>query len=107
MNRIDQLNYVSSSIKHSAVVVNLDEDDSPCLSDLVQGFLEEKASGPTDYSVFGYNSDSFDQAETNLPDPVEIVVYYRGTMTGTDRGPEYMGGEAVEASIYKDFLCYF
>ncbi|CAN1243529.1 hypothetical protein LINPERPRIM_LOCUS5719 [Linum perenne] len=28
-------------------------------------------------------------------------------MTNTERGPEYKGGAAVEASIYRDFLCYF
>ncbi|CAN1164692.1 hypothetical protein LINPERHAP2_LOCUS25713 [Linum perenne] len=50
---------------------------------------------------------SGDDSQKNLPDPVEMVVYHGGTMTGTDRGPEYMGGEAVEASIYRDFLCYF
>ncbi|CAN1243646.1 hypothetical protein LINPERPRIM_LOCUS5755 [Linum perenne] len=48
-----------------------------------------------------------DDSQKNLPDPVEMVVYHGGTMAGTDRGPEYMGGEAVEASIYRDFLCYF
>ncbi|CAN1269510.1 hypothetical protein LINPERPRIM_LOCUS13614 [Linum perenne] len=36
-----------------------------------------------------------------------MVVYYGGTMTETDRGPEYMGGAAVEATIFRDFLCYF
>ncbi|CAN1184865.1 hypothetical protein LINPERHAP2_LOCUS37210 [Linum perenne] len=36
-----------------------------------------------------------------------MVVYYGGTMTETDRGPEYMGGAAVEATIFRDFLSYF
>ncbi|CAN1146845.1 hypothetical protein LINPERHAP2_LOCUS15512 [Linum perenne] len=42
-----------------------------------------------------------------LPDPVETVVYYGGTTTETERGLEYMGGAAVEATIFRDFLCYF
>ncbi|CAN1825853.1 hypothetical protein LINPERHAP1_LOCUS31324 [Linum perenne] len=46
-------------------------------------------------------------SQENLPDPVEMIVYYDGTMTNTERGPEYKGGAAVEASIYRDFLCYF
>ncbi|CAN1130939.1 hypothetical protein LINPERHAP2_LOCUS6123 [Linum perenne] len=73
---IDQLSYVSSGSEHSAVAVDLDEDESPCLSDLVQGFLEEEAAAAdVDYAVPGYDSDSFDQAESvSVSDSADCVI---------------------------------
>jgi hypothetical protein len=49
-----QLSYVSSGSEHSAD----DDDDLPCLSELVHGFLENDDSDLTDDSVNGYESDS-------------------------------------------------
>ncbi|KAL3580889.1 hypothetical protein D5086_018724 [Populus alba] len=49
-----QLSYVSSGSEHSAD----EEDDLPCLSELVHGFLENDDSDLTQDSVNGYESDS-------------------------------------------------
>lgn len=48
-----QLSCFSSGSEHS-----VDHDDSPCLSDLVHGFLEEEDSGFVHASTHGHGSDS-------------------------------------------------
>ncbi|GMJ00683.1 hypothetical protein like AT3G07350 [Hibiscus trionum] len=69
--RLVGASYESSGSEHSAAAVVV-EDDSPCLSELVHGFLEDQhdAAGKT-----GYNSDS-DRVDSSLDitDSLQIII---------------------------------
>ncbi|OAY34844.1 uncharacterized protein LOC110627845 [Manihot esculenta] len=65
-----QLSYVSSGSEHSA-------DDSPCLSELVHGFLEDDS----DFQSLGYESDS-DHDDDLVADCTDVVVDIVRSATG-------------------------
>ncbi|KAA3459639.1 DUF506 family protein [Gossypium australe] len=65
------VSYDSSGSEHSAAVV-VEDDDSPCLSELVHSFLEDEHDAA---EQTGYNSDS-DRVDSNLDftDSLEIII---------------------------------
>ncbi|CAN0898028.1 hypothetical protein LINGRAHAP2_LOCUS19473 [Linum grandiflorum] len=72
----DQLSYVSSGSEHSAVDVDVDDDHSPCLSDLVQCFLEQEASASAavDSVPLGYDSDDQTESVSDSADCVGEII---------------------------------
>ncbi|WCJ37912.1 hypothetical protein M5689_019006 [Euphorbia peplus] len=66
------LSYSSSGSEHSASGADADDDDSPCLSKLVHGFLEDQ-DDPDTFKSCDSDSDPFDSVLDSIEDAEDVL----------------------------------